>query len=69
MEEMEQQKTVAPYELTVWLVRPSVYPMISLNKTETLQDRSSNTEWTDGGSNVSSDGPWSKDREQWVEQA
>jgi hypothetical protein len=40
MEEMEQQKTVARDETTVvWLGRPSVYPMIGLNKTEMCQTK------------------------------
>jgi hypothetical protein len=28
MPEVKQQQSVAPNEQTVWLVRPSVYPMI-----------------------------------------
>jgi hypothetical protein len=32
LEEAKQQKTVAPDEPTVWLVRPSVYPSLSLKQ-------------------------------------
>jgi hypothetical protein len=32
MEKTEEQKTVAPNELTVWLVQPSVYLMLNLKQ-------------------------------------
>jgi hypothetical protein len=55
MEETEQQKTITPHEPTVWLVRSLVYPMISLNKTETRQDKSYQHRMNRRGGSSSSD--------------